>query len=151
MKKPAIKLDFTRINDNYSCVILTKLIKHVKIESKFGENHLISDNSKVYYKLNKKVDFDIPIVIKNEEIEEFKKVFNEINQEFGIQERWRANKNEKYFLVSALGTICDSIELNSDTDNKRYEAGNYFKTEKEAKLLSDLYKQSLEIIRKQNK
>ena len=150
MKKPVIKVEITRINDNYSYVILKKLSNSVFMEEGY-KKLLCSRNSDKKYILNKQIQFDLPFIVNNSDVESLLKAYEEINKEFGVEERWRANKNEKYFLVSALGTICDSTELNSDTDNKRYEAGNYFKTEKEAKILSNLYKESLKVVKNKNK
>lgn len=150
MKKPVIKVEVVRINDNYSYVILKKLSNSVFIEESY-KKLLCSKNSDKKYILNKQIEFDLPFIAKNSDVEPLLKAYEEINKEFGIEERWRANKNEKYFLVSALGAICDSTELNSDTDNKRYEAGNYFKTEKEAEILSNLYKESLKVVKNKNK
>lgn len=150
MKKPVIKVEITRINDNYSYVILKKLSNSVFMEEGY-KKLLCSRNSDKKYILNKQIQFDLPFIVNNSDVEPLLKAYEKINKEFGVEERWRANKNEKYFLVSALGTICDSTELNSDTDNKRYEAGNYFKTEKEAEILSNLYKESLKVVKNKNK
>lgn len=150
MKKPVIKVEVVRINDNYSYVILKKLSNSIFMEEGY-KKFLCSKNSDKKYILNKQIEFDLPFIVMNSDVEPLLKAYEKINQEFGIEERWRANKNEKYFLVSALGTICNSTELNSDTDNKRYEAGNYFRTEKEAGALSELYKESLKIVKNKNK
>lgn len=50
--------------------------------------------------------------------------------------RWRAEEGCPYYYAmpykGCLGYCCDDIDYRSGNDNKRYKAGNYFKTEAEA-------------------
>lgn len=52
---------------------------------------------------------------------------------------WRANKGETYLSISTLGTIECHTELEDVNDDRRYEAGNYFKDVKTS-LNSRYYK-----------
>ena len=37
------------------------------------------------------------------------------------------------------------MELGTDKDKERFEAGNYFRTKEDAEVLSEMYKQALEM------
>ena len=47
---------------------------------------------------------------------------------------WRAEKDSMYFYIDSEDEICSSLENGAATDNLRYDIGNYFKTEEEAKF-----------------
>lgn len=49
-------------------------------------------------------------------------------------ERWRAEKNEKYFSISRTGNVQGLSEDGEDLDNNLFEIGNYYQTEEQAKL-----------------
>lgn len=46
--------------------------------------------------------------------------------------RWRAGKDKSYYYITAGGAAYISSEVDTSTDDIRYELGNYFKTEDEA-------------------
>ena len=48
--------------------------------------------------------------------------------------RWRAGRNEKYWIVYSDGTTHANEEDNDRTDEDCYKRGNYFKTQEEAQL-----------------
>jgi hypothetical protein len=48
--------------------------------------------------------------------------------------RWRADEDENYYYITAGGAAYISAEVDTSTDDTRYELGNYFKTEEEAKF-----------------
>ena len=59
---------------------------------------------------------------------------NLVNEKYGIQKRWRAEEGEYYYYISLdLGIIKTKSYSNDDFDNERYNLGNYFQTEAEAK------------------
>nr|DAX76300.1 MAG TPA: hypothetical protein [Caudoviricetes sp.] len=64
------------------------------------------------------------------EIEE--KVRN-INEKYGLKKRWRAEYSKNYFYINEMFKIKFDTESYWDIDNKRYENGNYFRTEQDAK------------------
>lgn len=51
-----------------------------------------------------------------------------------IRPKWRAEKDrEHYYYVSSYGSVGKDTDYRRNADNKRFEVGNYFKTEEEAK------------------
>lgn len=147
MKKPVVKVSITRINDDYSYIILTKLSNKIKVENSFGENILYFENSRVFYKIRNDIDFNKPFIINNSEIEKFKKTFDEINERFGIKVRWRADKEKEYFVVNPLCKIIKLREENTSIDDEYYNSGNYFKTKEEANVLVEMFKEALKLIK----
>lgn len=77
----------------------------------------------IYYK-----DDEILNLIRNNEVNDLILGIFEINEKYGIHKRWRAEKGEKYFLVSASGLIEFRTETDSPYDKLKYNLGNYFQT-----------------------
>ena len=69
-----------------------------------------------------------------------------INEKYGIKKRWRAkNEGWYYYIHSNYSLIVFAIDHRFADDNNRYETGNYFSTEKEAKeYMEYMKKKSLE-------
>ena len=65
-----------------------------------------------------------------------------INKKYGIPKRWRAeNEGRYYYIHSNYSLIVFATDLRFSDDNNRYETGNYFSTEKEAKEYMEYVKQ----------
>lgn len=56
-------------------------------------------------------------------------------------ERWMAKIYEPYYVLDDFFEVCESEENNDKIDNKRYNAGNYFRTEQQAKDFAEQIKQ----------
>lgn len=63
--------------------------------------------------------------------------FEELPEEY---KRWRAKEDERYWFVEEDGGVADNYEDKMGTDDRRYEFGNYFKTEEEAQKAADWLK-----------
>ena len=70
-----------------------------------------------------------------EKIKEIKEFIDFINEKYGIPKRWRANEGECYYSVGGVDVIKIDSENLVELDNRRYESGNYFETEKEARKI----------------
>ena len=67
-----------------------------------------------------------------------------VNEKYGVEKRWRANRGGDYFYIEDHCLICEDIDCNYNEDNVRYNFGNYFETEEEAeKYLEYMKKCSL--------
>lgn len=72
-----------------------------------------------------------------ERIEALEKKVKELSKsvpEEPENKRWRAEKGEKYWLVSHYGLITYNVEDDYRVDSGCYNRGNYFKTKEEAEL-----------------
>ena len=58
-----------------------------------------------------------------------------------LTQRWRARKGDKYCCVEGTGRVVSIVEMDYGRDELYFEAGNYFKTEKDAEA-SNLYTMS---------
>ena len=72
-----------------------------------------------------------------EKIKQIKEFVDYVNEEYGIQKRWRAEKEKEYFFVTGTSEITTDEEYYNEADNARYELGNYFKTKEEAQKVID--------------
>lgn len=54
--------------------------------------------------------------------------------------RWRANKGEIYYFIETDGSVHFIYEIGLKYDDAKYEIGNYFKTEEEAKKAAEWLK-----------
>lgn len=67
-----------------------------------------------------------------EEKEIIERKVKAINEKYGIKKRWRAKDKESYYLMLTDFSIVKDGERYTTVDDKRYEFGNYLKTEEEA-------------------
>lgn len=70
-------------------------------------------------------------------LEELEKKYEELGKEIerlkkDKAKRWRANRDEQYYVIGNYGYVANSSENGTDIDTGRYEIGNYFKTREEA-------------------
>lgn len=69
-------------------------------------------------------------------------IVEKVNEKYGIVKRWRAkNEGWYYYIHSNYSLIIFTIDHRFTDDNNRYETGNYFSTEKEAKEYMEYMKQ----------
>ena len=64
-----------------------------------------------------------------------------INEKYVIKKRWRAENGEIYYYINEFFEINWIRENNNRFSNKKYESGNHFKTETEAKEYIEYLKQ----------
>lgn len=71
-----------------------------------------------------------------ETINKIKEFVDYVNEEYGIPKRWRAKEaGDNYFYISGTGEIRIDEEGGGEEDYLRYELGNYFKTDEEARKI----------------
>ena len=85
----------------------------------FVEGELKSQDNKIF-------------LVDKEDLKKILEKVNKINKKYGILKRWRGERSDKYFTIFGDGEISDTIDNHFPEDQKRYEWGNYFKTEEEA-------------------
>lgn len=107
-------------------------LNNLKISSKFEDILYKFDESVFEWKIldeNTLVDYSQKSII-----EDF---VNYINKKYFRTVRWRANKNQYYYYIDSYGDISKEQEAYDWRGNSRYNLGNYFKTEKEAREIID--------------
>ena len=70
------------------------------------------------------------------EIEELKNKIAELEKEIKKENsgRWKPERNDKYFYISAHAEVCDDKWEEYEGDNDRYSIGNCFRTKKGAEF-----------------
>jgi len=54
--------------------------------------------------------------------------------------RWRAGKGGAYYCVTGIGAIACTADIRCETDDMRYEAGNYYETYEQAEAAAERVK-----------
>ena len=149
-KEKVLEIEITKIDDNYSyCKIIhqnKKILKTENFNTSFSGSLIFyvkngSPNFCTGYDSHSGYEFgtltikgknNIPFIIKNKEIKHLDELVNLINGKYGIAKRWRAGNKESYYLMLTDFSIVKDGERYTTVDDKRYEFGNYLKTEEEA-------------------
>ena len=143
-KEKVLEIEFKEVWDNKWAWKITKnnldfkntggeiISEGVKIICSDKESLYLFDNWLVEWEILE--DWSLVDPNKKSEIENFVKY---INSTYGIQKRWRAEQKKEYFFIYSNGLIGETIEVYINTDNQRYELGNYFKTKEEAQKVID--------------
>ena len=77
------------------------------------------------------------ILVSESELDDIIKKVANVNEKYGKTVRWRAGKREYYYHIGSEFYVYKTLECYTEDDNKRYEFGNYFKTEKDARRVLD--------------
>ncbi|KYM38489.1 hypothetical protein A2U10_07080 [Fusobacterium necrophorum subsp. funduliforme] len=74
----------------------------------------------------------------------FEIMIKAINKKYGKPKRWRAERNGGYYCINDYGIIYYTTDDYVSADNDRYEIGNYFKTQEQAKKALERVKKVLQ-------
>ena len=140
IKEPVLKIKHQPVFDKYAVKIVyqnEEILKRGKFEdcgihSLSSPDYSKQDNIFYILGLNSCLDNDI-LIVNDRELQYIYEKVNEVNEKYGIVKRWRANKNQYYYCISGDFCIYKTLECFTEGDNKKYELGNYFQTEKEAR------------------
>lgn len=137
-KENVLEIEFQKVWDMWAWQVIK-----CKLEMKDNE-FFIEANTKLMLKVGRKIDEYIICteanykgvgeykLITNEEKECIENFVNLVNQKYGIIKRWRGKRNDKYFSIFGDSEISETTDNYFPEDQRRYEWGNYFKTEEEA-------------------
>lgn len=153
-KETVLEIEFQPVFDKWAWRIIKQneeilkrgyfLDKDIKVESTFRPE-FGTKKEKLYIRgIDELNDISINICTIEEKalIEEKVKA---INEKYGIPKRWRAEYGKIYYYMNELFEITWIRENHNYFSNKKYENGNHFKTETEAKEYSEyIKKKSLE-------
>ena len=136
-KEKVLEIEITKINNDWSAITVKKIKKDFENNDFFewltiGGNYLYDGKIFVnrYYS-------SIPFLIRHEIIEHLEEIVNKINEKYGIPKRWRAERSDKYFTIFGDSEISKVTDNYFPEDQRRYEWGNYFKTEEEAEKVKE--------------
>lgn len=142
IKENVLRVEFDKVFDKWGMRIVyqdERLKRGVFTDSdiKVSSNYIV-EYDKIndwLYILGKSSDKDGNIiVVTNEEKEIIEDKVKRINEKYGIEKRWRAEKNGiYYFILNSDFCIDYDCDMYTEYDDKRYKIGNYFRTEELAK------------------
>lgn len=93
-------------------------------------------NKKLYTYGDEKYD-NLIFTVPREDIALFLDKINCINEKYGMPKRWRGERSDKYFSIFGDSEISKVTDNYFPEDQRRYEWGNYFKTEEEAEKVKE--------------
>ena len=105
--------------------------KELNVES-FRSPEFLSLKNKLYIRGSEKRSDDNISICTAEEKALIEEKVKAINEKYGIKKQWRAEKGGVYYCINEPFGITWYIDSYTDASNKKYENGNYFKTEAEA-------------------
>ncbi len=96
-----------------------------------------------YIRGSKKDSDSEAFVVSKEQFKEIENKVRLINEKYGIEKRWRAEKNGVYFYIDIDFLVIKTQECYYDRDVELYKAHNYFKTREEAELVAEKFRKIL--------
>lgn len=136
MKNDVLRVEFDKIFDKWGMKIVYQderlergifTDSKIKVSSNYNIEYDRINNWLYILGKNKGKDNNI-IVVSDEEKEIIEDKVKRINENYGVEKRWRAENGKGYYYItnSNFGINID-FEHNDVIDNIRYELGNYFK------------------------
>lgn len=81
------------------------------------------------------------ILVSEDDANKIKQKVKELNKRYGIEERWRAERGKGYYYIDSECAAFGTYDYRCNEDNRRYELGNYFRTEEDAEKALEKIKQ----------
>lgn len=136
IKEKVLNVEFSKVFDKWGMRITyqderlkrgTFTDSKIKVSSNYNIEYDRINNWLYILGKNKGKDNNI-IVVSDEEKEIIEDKVKRINENYGVEKRWRAENGKGYYYItnSNFGINID-FEHNDVIDNIRYELGNYFK------------------------
>ena len=103
-----------------------------------GYNHhsCVSD-----YQIDLEIDnlesYDKPYLIENKLVPDLQFLIDVVNEKYEIPKRWKPEHCEKYYFILSDGYVISKLNFMHIEDKSRYDLGNCFKTEEEAKKVKE--------------
>lgn len=152
MREDVLKIEFEKVFNKWACRIIYQnidILKRGKFKDEgigvfsidnFDYNHY-SDELYILSNIN---EDNRVIVVNDKEKEIIEDKVNLINEKYGIEKRWRAEKGEYYYSIDLIRFETSKVlEFNTSDDDKRYNKYNYFKTKKQAEIGLEMIKETL--------
>ena len=147
-KETVLEIEFKELWDNVFAWRITKQDENILRRNDFKDKELdiISSYSPRFVNdilhirgIFKELDDNVALCTSEEKALIEKKV-KAINEKYGIIKRWRGKRNDVYFSIDGCFLCDDDEDFYAKYDNRKYEIGNYFKTEEEAEEYAEYMK-----------
>lgn len=136
-----LEIEFVKVWDNWAWRIVkneipfsdkSKEIEFNNIKMKKDRTETIFIYDCVFDKFENIEDY---ILIDDQEKSDLEKFIDYINKKY--RKRWRGKRSDKYFSIFGDSEISETTDNYFPEDQRRYEWGNYFKTEEEAQKVKE--------------
>lgn len=146
-KEEVLKLEYTKINDDYTIATITYQNYEILKRNCFNDNELGIKSlilpdfiyPTLYIRgLNSKAD-NKPILIPNEHVEFVKEKVRKLNEKYGIAKKWRPNMDDDYYTIcfDCISNVGLNIWGGDRIDNLNLSKNLIFKTRKEAQFVAN--------------
>ena len=143
-KETVLEIEFMPVWDKWAWRIKKNKIIGGKIEDNEIETYIYIDcNNFANIDLDKEDSYLITTncLVNTAMKNRLEYIVEKVNEKYGIKKRWRAEKGGVYYCINEPFGITWYIDSHTDASNKKYENGNYFKTEAEALEYAEYMKQ----------
>ncbi|WP_064610474.1 hypothetical protein [Streptobacillus moniliformis] len=141
MKEDVLKVEVTKINDEYSVYYISyqneEVLKRGRFEDEdlgvYSINHPLFNGFYLHLRGENKAEDYTPLIIHNTIVSLLQKKVKQINEKYGIEKLGikRVKKGETYCYITDDFYAVKGKERNDITDNSRYNSKNYFTDAKE--------------------
>lgn len=97
----------------------------------------INLNNKLYIQGEVESGDNRVFLVDKEDLKNILEKVNKINEKYGMPKRWRGERSDKYFSIFGDSKISKVTDNYFPEDQRRYEWGNYFKTEEEVEKVKE--------------
>ena len=149
-KETVLEIEFQPVFDKWAWRITKQneevLVRNVFLNKKIGvmsdggSPDFVKDTNYLFIRGFSKTEDNKINICTTEEKTLIEEKVKAINEKYGIVRRWKAEKNEIYFCINECFETTWRMDCYSNSSNKKYENGNYFKTEKEAEEYAEYLK-----------
>lgn len=146
-KEEVLKLEYTKINDDYTIATIVYQNDEILKRNHFKDYELevksLVNPEFMYPSLfvrGYKTELDnLPITIPNKHLEFVKEKVKKLNEKYGIPKKWCPNIDNKYYYISfgCKDNINYSLWDNTFIENRYLDKNLIFKTAEEAKFVAD--------------
>ena len=142
-KETVLEIEFQPVFDKWAWKITKHVFldKEIGVMSDGGSPDFVKDTNYLFIRGFSKKDDNKINMCTIEEKELIVEKVKAINKKYGIKKRWRANFGGVYYCINEPFGITWYIDGYTAASNKKYENGNYFKTEAEALEYAEYMKQ----------
>lgn len=146
-KEEVLKLEYTKINDDYTIATIVYQNDEILKRDAFYDNELkVISGAKpefVYpflYVRGYKTELDnMPFAIPSEHLEFVKEKVKKLNEKYGVVKKWRPNMDDDYYTIcfDCISNVGLNIWGGDRIDNLNLSKNLIFKTRKEAQFVAN--------------
>ena len=146
-KEEVLKLEYTKINDDYTIATITYQNDEILKREYFDDDKLEVMSTRqpefefpFLFVRGYKTELDNkPIIIPNEDLQFVKEKVKKINEKYGIAKKWYPDIDDRYYYISfgSTNSISQNFWGNTFNENQYLDKNIIFKTREEAKFVAD--------------